>query len=110
MRQIFLDTLQTSKHYLPPFGKLFLKYSTFNVFTVDPAIRCQGTIMAKIQKTILIYIVFSLLLLLLLFLSLLRPSSPFSPLSLSPPFSFSSSLFFFTMLLLLFQKNLIAMV
>lgn len=46
MRQIFLDTLQTSKHYLPPFEKLFLKYSTFNVFTVDPAIRCQGIIMA----------------------------------------------------------------
>ena len=39
----------------------------------------------KIQTTILIYIVFSFLLL-LLFLSLL-PSSPFSPLSLSPPFS-----------------------
>ena len=38
----------------------------------------------KIQTTILIYVVFSFLL--LLFLSLL-PSSPFSPLSLSPPFS-----------------------
>ena len=46
MRQIFLDILQTSKHYLPPFGKLFLKYSTLNVLTVDPAICCQGIIMA----------------------------------------------------------------